>query len=754
MIPRMDWTRNPDVMRGGDWLWCSGSNIVHPLWNYKFYMASSSASRLLGSFNNSIQIRRNSIQSFSNNDDHKDYSASNPYVDNKNCDSIHNPNAASCNDSNPVLSIDISTSAFLSGLSRFRHIVNRVLTQLDYDRRCKSILRIEPKCRSEADLHIVYTYLKNLKSSFFASYTPETMLLLASKLKFETFPKHSVIMKEGEIADKLFILMSGSISIWCLTTGSSLGSLETKEISSSHLRYVRSIISNSIKFLNVHGAGGSKIMFGELGLLQNQRRSATLIAYTDCQFLTLTKPTFETVMKAVEQHKFDELITQLQQFKLFARINSRHLTRLTYYFSHKTFPANSLIINQGEQCGLIYFIKQGEIEITHNNPHNPSKAFRIAIIGAGENFGEIPLFTDGFHEYNYVTLSESILYSISSEEFLKRSRIDILNNTEKMAKLKQQLRQQRISLLTSHQAVHKQACQSISPNKSSAELIFPQLIVAQAGLHSSLPHSLLPNRIQAIPSFNKQLLNLTQHQQQINNNGLKLKMSKLDPKASASPSSSLISPRLQLFSSSSNINLSIFPTYLHSTGILQTNQLTAALHNTLSNTSKQRTQQLQNKKYKVSWKNARKNSNLEYVENHVNELQIYELAEQQLSANTLTKRAREYLDEFVVIKALPPLSSKRNKLPERKEEEKKRSSVPPLHLHLHSLINTTNNNKAAATERIPKQPPNKLQPINSSRSAKNIDPNDSVLKRFWRVGFTEPQSLHSVQKPSIVDKMQ
>ena len=91
---------------------------------------------------------------------------------------------------------------------------------------------------------------------------------IASMCKKKFFPKDTAIIKEGEQGDELFIMLSGTINILKKT-------LQDEEY--------------TVTALNADMGG---INVGELALIDNDKRSASVIADTDCECLVINRDDF------------------------------------------------------------------------------------------------------------------------------------------------------------------------------------------------------------------------------------------------------------------------------------------------------------------------------------------------------------------------------------------------------------------------------------------------------------------------------
>jgi len=97
----------------------------------------------------------------------------------------------------------------------------------------------------------------------------EELKIIAKIMEYKKVKKNTVIIREGEFGDTLYILKSGAVNILKRT-------LENEEYTVVRLESTK----NNIVF------------FGELALLDNDKRSATVIADTDCELLVIRRKNF------------------------------------------------------------------------------------------------------------------------------------------------------------------------------------------------------------------------------------------------------------------------------------------------------------------------------------------------------------------------------------------------------------------------------------------------------------------------------
>jgi CRP/FNR family cyclic AMP-dependent transcriptional regulator len=99
----------------------------------------------------------------------------------------------------------------------------------------------------------------------FEGLTPQELEVLASSGVMRTYPKNTVIINENDLADSLYIIETGRVKVYCSD-------------------------KNGKEFImNTLGAGD---YFGELALLDDDRRSASVRTLEKASFLIIYKEEF------------------------------------------------------------------------------------------------------------------------------------------------------------------------------------------------------------------------------------------------------------------------------------------------------------------------------------------------------------------------------------------------------------------------------------------------------------------------------
>lgn len=130
----------------------------------------------------------------------------------------------------------------------------------------------------------------------------------------------------------------------------------------------KEVINKEIKLListEVAKLGDGK-SFGELALLHNKQRAASIITLEDTSFAVMNKKSFEKVMSDTKTREINQNIDFLDRFSYIKQLTKQSKTKLTYYAEKKNYVIGQEVFQEGEECASLYLIRSGEFEITKN----------------------------------------------------------------------------------------------------------------------------------------------------------------------------------------------------------------------------------------------------------------------------------------------------------------------------------------------------------------------------------------------------
>ena len=135
----------------------------------------------------------------------------------------------------------------------------------------------------------------------------------------------------------------------------------------SFIRNVRESGSDSfeaeIRDLSEIGILYAGSAFGELALISDKPRSASIQARERSSFLVLTKNDFKKILGVISENKLSLIVKFLQKIQYFQGWSKSSLTKIAYYLESLKFKKNQSIYRENEPVEGIYFIKDGEVII-------------------------------------------------------------------------------------------------------------------------------------------------------------------------------------------------------------------------------------------------------------------------------------------------------------------------------------------------------------------------------------------------------
>jgi CRP/FNR family transcriptional regulator, cyclic AMP receptor protein len=105
----------------------------------------------------------------------------------------------------------------------------------------------------------------------------------------------------------------------------------------------------------------------------------------------------------------------LKNIPLFTYLTEPDLEALTAEAVNKSFPKNTVIINEGEKSDSLYVILSGRVKVMMSGPDG--REIILTMLGAGEFFGELSLFDSQPRSATVATMEPSQFSVISKGDF-------------------------------------------------------------------------------------------------------------------------------------------------------------------------------------------------------------------------------------------------------------------------------------------------------------------------------------------------
>jgi len=259
----------------------------------------------------------------------------------------------------------------------------------------------EPPVSFKSDEHIA-ELTRVLKRSFlFEALDPRGMnsVVLAMKGPFVVEPGHTII-KEGDPGDHLYVVTDGVMDCYKLLGGQN------------------SLVKTCSK--------GD--LFGELALLYNCPRAASVVCSETATLWELDRETFTNIVMVAVLRKRETCTAVLRRIPWMATLTEAELNNIVDALKVESHLEGSVIIRQGEFGDHFFIVQDGQVVASKEVPGNPEPI--IFHHEAGDYFGELALLRDEPRAASVVAKTEVRLLSMDratfkrlmgpAEEFLQR----------------------------------------------------------------------------------------------------------------------------------------------------------------------------------------------------------------------------------------------------------------------------------------------------------------------------------------------
>uniref|UniRef100_A0A146L1V6 cGMP-dependent protein kinase n=2 Tax=Lygus hesperus TaxID=30085 RepID=A0A146L1V6_LYGHE len=250
------------------------------------------------------------------------------------------------------------------------HSVNNIhLIRYDKDFRSKQLIK---GALLENDL------LKNLE--------PGQMREMVDCMYTRECVKGSFLIKEGEAGSHLYVSASGEFEV--------------------------------IKEGNVLGKMGAGKAFGELAILYNCTRTASIKVVENGEVWVLDRRMFQNIMMRSGLQRMEDSISFLQSVPLLRNLNQNVLSKIADCMQLEFYTGGHYIVRQGATGDTFYIISQGDVKITQKVSISGDEE-EVRTLGRGDYFGEQALLREEHRTANVIALPPGVeCLTLDRESFI------------------------------------------------------------------------------------------------------------------------------------------------------------------------------------------------------------------------------------------------------------------------------------------------------------------------------------------------
>ncbi|KAJ8609144.1 hypothetical protein CTAYLR_006062 [Chrysophaeum taylorii] len=238
------------------------------------------------------------------------------------------------------------------------------------------------------------------------------------------------VVTQGHAGDLFYIVESGRLRVFVKNDDEDDGADAATSTSPSDIRLFRTHATLG-KFLHVLGPGSS---FGELALMYDTPRAATIHAVTDCKLWAIRRDECKAVLQTIQRDEMERRVDFLREvcvgdtakkISLGELLTDIELNRLAGALETESVVASEIIIRQGQVGNHFYLIESGEVSVHKNLPSSCRRMSvvlaenRVTNIAAGGYFGELALINEDVRAASVKAVTDCRLLTLSRADFIQ-----------------------------------------------------------------------------------------------------------------------------------------------------------------------------------------------------------------------------------------------------------------------------------------------------------------------------------------------
>ncbi|KAI5094572.1 cGMP-dependent protein kinase 1 isoform X2, partial [Silurus meridionalis] len=153
-------------------------------------------------------------------------------------------------------------------------------------------------------------------------------------------------------------------------------------------------------------------VFGELAILYNCKRTASVKAVTAVKLWCIERQIYRSIMAIKSKKKREQLMGFLKTAHTFKSLSDEQLSSIIDSMEEVKFQENEVIVREGAEGNTFYIILQGEVQVT-KKVNGQQKVIRK--MGQGDYFGELALIREILRTATCTALVPVTCFAIDKE---------------------------------------------------------------------------------------------------------------------------------------------------------------------------------------------------------------------------------------------------------------------------------------------------------------------------------------------------
>ena len=232
--------------------------------------------------------------------------------------------------------------------------------------------------KSILDIEIINSALN--KHFIFTSLAEENRSILIDRMKLYTLKAKEVVFEQDQMGNNYFIVVSGQLEV--IVNGKSINILNPRD------------------------------SFGELALLHNTPRTASIVTLEKTTLWGLDRNTFRTALETINAQNYEENKQFIETVPLFKVLTNSQKELLVSSLSTLKFRQGDKVVSEGDTGDLFYIIKEGIVSCSQRD-------VEIRQMFAGDFFGEQALLYNSVRTATITAVTELKCTAIGRDRLSK-----------------------------------------------------------------------------------------------------------------------------------------------------------------------------------------------------------------------------------------------------------------------------------------------------------------------------------------------
>ena len=228
----------------------------------------------------------------------------------------------------------------------------------------------------------------------FSSYSNTEHTAIVDAFESQTISADKFVIKQGESGEQFYVCETGTLEIYVKTPAG-----ESK-------------VGNPIT---------DGMSFGELALMYNTPRAASIKAIADCNLWVIERSTFRGIIlyhKYLRNKQYMDFLrnVEIMDKKLGVVMSDSELEKMTVSLEREVYEAGDAIVRQGNTGDHFYIIAEGEVGVYKSDASGKDE--KVKLLRQGDYFGEKALLREDVRQASCIAESKVAVLTLGRDDFI------------------------------------------------------------------------------------------------------------------------------------------------------------------------------------------------------------------------------------------------------------------------------------------------------------------------------------------------